>query len=192
MTTAFTSIELSNLHNTNTNLNLVSCKFCLDDIDITDKSSYIIPCKCKGTIQYIHPTCMLQFFSFYKTTTCSLCMTTFRFIRWYHYCLAFILSLAFYFSIFYVFFNLQILALLVFNRSYTYKELVLFKLSKYSFVFLDFWVSSLILIMINLILNNGPQLNLGDIKTLATLPFLSIKLTFKTVLFNFVFYLIKS
>ena len=179
-----TLIELSDLINTQN-----TCKFCLDDISLLSKKSYITPCKCKGTIEYIHPSCLLQFFSFYKTTKCSLCMSSFSFIRWYHYFLIGFLSLIIYSLVFYVYFNMQLVFLFLFNYpSYTYKQLVLFKLSKYYFLAFDFWVTSLILIVFNLILNNGHQLQLLEFKTFSTLPVLSIKLTFKTILFQFVYY----
>lgn len=176
-----TSIELDNIHDSH------SCKFCLDDISLSLKKSYIIPCKCKGSIEYIHLNCLLKFFSYYKTTRCSLCQSTFSFIHWYHYTFSYIISFLTYIFLFYFYFNLQLLFLWSVNYpSYTYKQVVSFKLSKYYFLVLDFWVTGLILIIFNLILNNGPQLHILDIKTLSTLPLLSLKLTCKTILFQLV------
>lgn len=187
MSSFTTSIELDNLHSSSH-----SCKFCLDDISLSSKNSYIIPCKCKGSIEYIHINCLLKFFSYYKTTKCSLCQSTFSFIRWYHYVFSHSLSFFTYIFLFYFYFNLQLLFLWSVNYpSHTYQQLILFKLSRYYFLALDFWVTGLILIVVNLILNNGPQLHILDIKTLSTLPLLSLELTSKTILFKLVnFYLI--
>lgn len=182
-----TSIQMSNLHNND----LVSCKFCLDDIFLNNKTSYLIPCKCRGTIQFIHPRCLSQFFVFYKTTKCSLCMSTFTFIRWYHYFFSTIISIALFSLLFTFFFNLQIICLYTINSSnYTYEELFIFKKSKYYFIILDFWITSLILIMFNLILNNGTNtpLYLSNPKMLFYLPFFSLKITFNTVFFLFLHY----
>lgn len=178
-----TSIELSSFTDSH------SCKFCLDDISLSSKESYITPCKCKGSIQYIHKNCLSQFFSHYKTTSCSLCKSSFTFIPWYYYLVSALLSLLIYFIVFYLYFNFQLTFLWVYNYpSYTYTRLVQFKLHRVYFLLFDFWLTSLILIVCNLILNNGPQLHILDLKIISTLPFLSIKLIFKSILIKFITY----
>lgn len=176
-----TSIELSNLSN------CYSCKFCLDDITFSSKNSYIVPCNCKGTIEYIHTSCLLQFFSYYKTSQCNLCMSPFRFIKWYHNLFSLSFSLIIYVLLFYLYFNLQLIFLWSFNYpSYTYKQLILFKLSKIYFLLFDIWITSLILIIFNLILNN--TYFIINIHTISTLPILSIKFTYKTILFQLIYF----
>ena len=52
------------------------CRLCFSEEDI-DKM--VSPCNCKGSIKYIHPTCLRQCIHFSNTTKCGVCKTHYVF-----------------------------------------------------------------------------------------------------------------
>lgn len=170
-----------------------TCKICLEDIELYNKSSYITPCLCKGTVKFIHPLCLLQYLQFQKNDTCGLCMSSITFVRWKHSFVFSLLSFILYCFVYLLYFNIQLSVLFTLNYpTYSIQTLIFFKFKKPLFVLLDIWITSSILIVLNLILNHSPQLNLTNPKTILLLPILALRLTYQTFVHRFNRYFINK
>lgn len=56
------------------------CKICQSSLDDTDNQlSFVHPCKCKGSIKYIHEECLNEWISLSKKTKCEICGYSFQF-----------------------------------------------------------------------------------------------------------------
>lgn len=56
---------------------MVICRFCLDE---DDPDNMISPCKCKGSIRFVHESCLTHWVSLDRTTNkkCFICNTIYR------------------------------------------------------------------------------------------------------------------
>ena len=75
-----------------------SCKYCLSEIP-----TMIAPCKCNGSIKYVHRDCINRWISIKNKNSCEICGTTYKTqtrteINWTHVCIDFSLYIIPYFS----------------------------------------------------------------------------------------------
>jgi E3 ubiquitin-protein ligase MARCH6 len=59
-----------------------SCRICRGEG--TPDEPLFYPCKCSGSIKYVHQECLMEWLSHTQKKHCELCKTSFRFTKLYH------------------------------------------------------------------------------------------------------------
>lgn len=59
-----------------------SCRICRGEGSVDEPLFY--PCKCSGSIKYVHQECLMEWLSHTQKKHCELCKTSFRFTKLYH------------------------------------------------------------------------------------------------------------
>lgn len=59
-----------------------TCRICRGEG--TDEEPLFYPCKCSGSIKYVHQECLMEWLSHTQKKHCELCKTSFRFTKLYH------------------------------------------------------------------------------------------------------------
>ena len=59
-----------------------TCRICRGEG--TDEEALFFPCKCSGSIKYVHQECLMEWLSHTQKKHCELCKTSFRFTKLYH------------------------------------------------------------------------------------------------------------
>jgi E3 ubiquitin-protein ligase DOA10 len=152
----------------------MSCKICFDDINFKDQQSYLCPCKCSGTIKYVHASCLFNYLSVDAKKFCTVCLHPWEFLSWYHYTFCAILSVVIHFSILmgYIFLENAITSNLTFHSA------LIFKMRHPCIVLLNFWLASSILLMVNFAIGQS------DIKIsrIAVVPIYSMIVTYNSLI----------
>lgn len=66
------------------------CRVCHDLQDDDDEQNqFMSPCKCSGSIKYIHFNCLVRYIEASQTTICDICLTNFTQIRIQYHCRSF-------------------------------------------------------------------------------------------------------
>lgn len=52
---------------------IYECKICWEEIQIDQTTTYAAPCKCKGTLQYVHNKCWEEWLKTSKRVLCEIC-----------------------------------------------------------------------------------------------------------------------
>src|SRR5579871_1960143 len=58
------------------------CRICRSEGDAEEPLFY--PCKCSGSIKFVHQDCLMEWLSHTQKKYCELCKTPFRFTKLYH------------------------------------------------------------------------------------------------------------